>query len=272
MTQTIQTKESKAIGRRPAKRTRKREASVPPLRGLIPLILLFVVWQVFATDDSPYYPRPSTWWDELVKLWRDGSLTPAVGATIETFAISLVVATILGALVGALIGAWGIMHKALNPTLEFLRAMPSATVVPIFVLLIGYDQRMKVAVVVFTAIWPIMLNVMSAVRDINPVLMDTAATLHLNWFDRSRKVLFPSLLPAILLGVRVAAPIALIITLLVEILTGVSGVGALIATAQTNFQSATVFGLVVVAGFFGLLVNALVAFIEGYVFRYRAHR
>jgi NitT/TauT family transport system permease protein len=144
--------------------------------------------------------------------------------------------------------------------------------VPIFVLLIGYDQKMKVTVVVFTAIWPIMLNTMSAVRNINPLLLDTAASLHLSGFDRARKVLFPSLLPAILLGVRVAAPVTLIITLLVEILTAVNGVGALIATAQRNFQSAAVFGLVIVAGLFGLLVNAIVALIEGYVFRYRPQR
>lgn len=264
--------QSEIVAKRRARRSGKQRRGVPPLRGLIPLVLLIAAWQLFGSDTSPYYPRPSTWWTGLTQLWTNGSLLPAIGSTLETFAISLVIATILGALLGALIGAWRLAHRALNPTLEFLRAMPSATVVPIFVLLIGYDQKMKVTVVVFTAIWPIMLNTMSAVRNINPLLLDTAASLHLSGFDRARKVLFPSLLPAILLGVRVAAPVTLIITLLVEILTAVNGVGALIATAQRNFQSASVFGLVVVAGLFGLLVNAIVALIEGYVFRYRPQR
>lgn len=257
---------------RRARRSGKQRRGVPPLRGLIPLVVLIAAWQVFGSEDSPYFPSPSAWWTGLTSLWTNGSLLPAIGSTLETFAISLVIATVLGALIGSLIGAWRLAHRALNPTLEFLRAMPSATVVPIFVLLIGYDQQMKVAVVVFTAIWPIMLSTMSAVRNINPLLLDTAASLHLSGFDRARKVLFPSLLPAILLGVRVAAPVTLIITLLVEILTAVNGVGALIATAQRNFQSAAVFGLVVVAGLFGLLVNAIVALIEGYVFRYRPQR
>lgn len=262
--------QAQVVTRRRARRSSTRpRRGVPPLRGLIPLILFLAAWQVFGTDRSPYYPRPSTWWGGLEALWNGGSLAPAIGSTLETFVISLVIATVLGALIGAVIGAWRLPHRALNPTLEFLRAMPSAAVVPIFVLLIGYDQKMKVTVVVFTAIWPIMLNTRAAVRSLNPILLDTAASLHLSWFDRARKVLFPSLLPGILLGVRVAAPITLIITLLVEILTAVSGVGALIATAQQNFQSAAVFGLVVVAGIFGLLVNAIVALIEGYVFRYR---
>lgn len=257
---------STARRRRSKKRSRR---GAPPLRGLLPLILFLAAWQVFGKDQSPYYPRPSTWWTGLTSLWNGGTLLPAVGSTLETFAISLVIAAVLGALLGAVIGARRLVHQALNPTLEFLRAMPSATVVPVFVLLIGYDQKMKVTVVVFTAIWPIMLNTMAAVRSINPILLDTAASLHLTWFDRMRKVLFPSLLPAILLGVRVAAPVTLIITLLVEILTGVSGVGALIAAAQRNFQAPAVFGLVVVAGIFGLLVNAIVALIEAYTFRYR---
>jgi len=260
------------VPRQPSGRGTKPRRGVPPLRGLIPLALLLAAWQVFGSSTSPYYPRPSTWWTGLSELWTSGALLPAIGSTLQTFTISLVIATVLGALLGGVIGAWRLAHRALNPTLEFLRAMPSATVVPIFVLLIGYDQKMKVTVVVFTAIWPIMLNTMSAVRNINPLLLDTAASLHLSGFDRARKVLFPSLLPAILLGVRVAAPVTLIITLLVEILTAVNGVGALIATAQRNFQSAAVFGLVIVAGLFGLLVNAFVALIESYVFRYRPQR
>jgi ABC-type nitrate/sulfonate/bicarbonate transport system permease component len=270
--ETPAAQQAEIVAKRRTRRSGKQRRGVPPLRGLIPLVLFLAAWQLFGSSTSPYYPRPSTWWTGLTGLWSSGSLLPAIGSTLETFAISLVIATILGALIGTLIGAWRLAHRALNPTLEFLRAMPSATVVPIFVLLIGYDQKMKVTVVVFTAIWPIMLNTMSAVRNINPLLLDTAASLHLSGFDRARKVLFPSLLPAILLGVRVAAPVTLIITLLVEILTAVNGVGALIATAQRNFQSAAVFGLVIVAGLFGLLVNAIVALIEGYVFRYRPQR
>ncbi len=81
----------------------------------------------------------------------------------------------------------------------------------------------------------------------DPVLLDTARCLHLNAFDRSRKCVVPALLPSIFLGFRVAAPVALVITLLVEILTQVDGVGALIATAQRNGLGGQVYGLILVA-------------------------
>jgi sulfonate transport system permease protein len=83
------------------------------------------------------------------------------------------------------------------------------------------------------------------------------------------KVTFPALVPGIFLGVRVGAPIGLVVTLLVEFLTQVDGVGGLIATAQRSYLSAEVWGLILVAGIFTLLVTSLIGAVEGYVLRHR---
>jgi ABC-type nitrate/sulfonate/bicarbonate transport system permease component len=130
---------------------------------------------------------------------------------------------------------------------------------------------MKVAVVTFAAIWPILLNARAGVRRLDPVLLDTARSLNLRPFDRLRKVTLPALFPAIFLGVRVAAPVALVITLLVEILTRAGGIGAQIATAQRSYLSGRVYGLILVAGLFSLAVNGLVSILESYVFRHRPY-
>ena len=260
---------------RPAKPRRHgggRVGSFPPLRGLLPLGVLLAIWQVVGSEQSPYFPPPSTWARGLSRLADSGLLRPAAAATLGTFWVALSVATVLGALVGLLVGASKAADRALGPTFEFARAVPPAAVVPIAVLLIGYDQKMKVAVVTFAAIWPILLNTRAGVRSLNPVLLDTARCLHLNRFDRSRKCILPALTPAILLGVRVAAPVALVITLLVEIVTRVSGLGALIAVSQRNYLSAQVYGLILVAGLFSFVVNGLVAVLEAWVLRHRPER
>jgi ABC-type nitrate/sulfonate/bicarbonate transport system permease component len=202
-------------------------------------------------------------------LWENGTLRPAAGQTLRTFAVALVVATVLGSILGIVVGAFRKVDRGLGPTLEFARAMPPSAMVPIAALLIGYDETMKVAVVTFAAIWPVLLNVRAGVRLLDPVLLDTAKCLHLSWFDSSRKCIVPALMPAILLGVRVAAPVSLVITLLVEILTRVGGLGALIALGQRNYLPAQVFGLILVAGLFSFLVNGLVAVLEASLFRHR---
>jgi ABC-type nitrate/sulfonate/bicarbonate transport system permease component len=92
----------------------------------------------------------------------------------------------------------------------------------------------------------------------SPVLLDVPRTLRLSASERWRKVLAPSLIPSVLLGTRVAAPLALIITLLVEIVTSVNGLGSLLIIAQAKFESAQVYGLLVIAGILGYVVNEVV--------------
>lgn len=241
--------------------------TISPLRGVLPLAGLLAVWQLFGSDASPYFPTPSSWTTGLVELWDSDALLPALVATLTTFVVALGVATVLGASLGLLVGASPRADRALGPTFEFARAIPPAVMVPIATLLIGYDGTMKVTMVTLAAIWSILLNTRAGVRNLDPILLDTAATLRLNRFDRARKVIVPALSPSIFLGVRVAAPIALVITLLVEFLTQVPGLGGLIANSQRTFQSAQVYGLIVVAGLTSLLINAMVAALEANVFR-----
>jgi ABC-type nitrate/sulfonate/bicarbonate transport system permease component len=231
--------------------------------------VLLALWEVNGSEQSPYFPPPSTWMRGLYRLWDNGSLRPAAADTLWTFAVALLVATGLGAALGLLVGASRKADRALGPALEFARAMPPSAMVPIAALLIGYDGTMKVAVVAFAAIWPVLLNTRAGVRSLDPVLTEAARSLQLDWFERTRKVIMPALTPAILLGVRVAAPVSLVITLLVEILTRVGGLGGLIALSQRNYQAAQVYGLILVAGLFSFVVNGLVASLEAFLFRNR---
>jgi len=242
---------------------------IPPIRGLLPLALLLCVWELAGSERSPYFPRPSTWPAALGDLWTAGALLPAAGATISTFVLALGVAIVLGTLLGLLAGGVRTIDRALNPTLEFARAMPPAAVIPIATLLIGYNEQMKVAVVTSAAIWPILFNSRAALRRLDPVLIDTARSLHLTTLQRARKITFPALTPGIFLGVRIGGPIALVVTLLVEFLTQVDGIGGLIATAQRGYLSDQVWGLILVAGLFSLLVGGLIAALEACVLRHR---
>lgn len=226
-----------------------------PIRGLIPLAALLALWQLLGDPASPYFPPPATWIDGITPLVATGTLWPAVGETTSTFLLGLTIATVIGALLGTLVGASRPVDRALSPSLEFLRALPAAALVPVAALILGYTTQMKLVVVVLPATWPILLTCRTARRALSPVLLDTPRTLGLSTWDRAVKVLTPALLPAVLLGVRVAAPLALIITLLVEIVTRMNGLGAALGTAQANFLSAQVYGLLTIAGLLGYAVN-----------------
>jgi ABC-type nitrate/sulfonate/bicarbonate transport system permease component len=221
--------------------------------------VLLLLWQFLGKPTSPHFPPPSTWFDGLAPLVTTGALWPAIVETAVTFLLGLLIATVLGALLGALVGASRRVDRALSPSLEFLRALPAAALVPVAALVLGYTTHMKLVVVVLPTTWPILLICRSARRALSPVLLDTPRTLGLSTWDRVTKVLTPALLPAVLSGVRVTAPLALIVTLLAEILTRIGGLGAALGTAQANFLSAQVYGLLVVAGVLGFVITWFVA-------------
>ncbi len=241
----------------------------PPARGLLPLALGLGAWQVAGSPSSPYFPPPSTWWPALVDLWQAGGLPAAAASSLTALAVGLGAATVLGTTLGLLVGARHGADRALGPTLEFVRAMPPAALVPVAALLIGYNDQMKVTLVTLAAMWPILFNVRAGVRGLDPVLLDAVTSLHVTGARRIRKVLLPALAPGVFLGLRVAAPLALVITLLVEFITRLDGLGALIAAAQRSYLSAEVWGLVLVAGLLSVLVSGAIALLETVVLRHR---
>ncbi|MDN3309760.1 ABC transporter permease [Microbacterium oryzae] len=256
-----------ATGQTRARKNRRRGTSAP-LRGLTPLVVGLALWQVFGSDDSPYFPRPSAWLAAITQLQGEGALLPALGATLQSLVISLAIATVVGAALGILVGASRLLDRALGPTLEFFRATPSSAMVPIGVLLLGYTLTMKTSLTVLAAIWPILLNTRAAMREFNPTLLDVAAVFQMSWMRRVRTIIMPAVATAILLGIRVGAPVAIIVTLLVEILTGVTGIGALLAQSQQEYDSAATFGLLVLIGIVALLFNFCIAAIESFFTRH----
>jgi ABC-type nitrate/sulfonate/bicarbonate transport system permease component len=247
----------------------RRSAGIVPLRGLLPLVLLLALWQLLASGGSTFFPPPSQWVSQTWQLWHGGVLARGILATLETFILSLVIATVLGAVIGILVGRVRLLDRLFSPTLEYFRFLPGVALVPLAVLIVGYTESMKLYVVVFGAIWPVLLQVRSSARDIDPLQLDVVRALRLSRFSAVRKVFLPSVVPGILLGVKITAPLTLVLVLVVEISTQVSGLGQVLETAQQNFQSAQVYGVVVIVGILAFLINLLVSLAEHGLRRYR---
>jgi ABC-type nitrate/sulfonate/bicarbonate transport system permease component len=252
---------------RSVKQLRFLGASLPPARGLLPLLLLLLVWQLLQPGPSPYFPAPSRWWTATVSLLEREHLLSAFGATTLTFLKGLALAIVLGTVLGVLIGVSYRTARALQPLLEFMRAIPPPVTVPVAALLIGYNETMKLAVVVLSALWPILLNATSAVRAMDPLLLDVARSFRLTLMERIGRVVLPAIVPSVLTGIRIAIPLAIVVALLVEMLTSLPGIGAMMIRSQRNFQSSEVYALLVLVGLFGFVINDLFAVVEGVIMR-----
>lgn len=237
------------------------------VQGLLPLALALAVWQLLTSPVSPYFPPPAEWLASLARLYGTGRLLPALASTLGTFAAGLTLSVAAGFLCGTLIGRSRAVRRAFGPLLEFCRGIPPPVLVPVAVLLLGYSENLKLLNVVWVAIWPVLLNTASAAARIEPLLLDVGHTFQLDAFERFRKIVAPAIVPEFLTGVRVAIPLAIIITLLVEMMTALPGIGSMIVASQRQFKSAEVYGLLVLVGLIGFAVNSAFTSIEKGILR-----
>lgn len=227
------------------------------LRGTLPFVLGLVLWQLAGNSPSSQFPPPSAWFAEVVKLAQSGALAPAITATISILVISLALATLAGFLLGLLIGTSAKLQQWSAMLLEYTRAIPPPVLIPVIVLLLGYSDVMKIIVIGFAGLWPVLLNTISGVSQIRPLTFDVARSLRLSRFETLIKIVVPATVPSLLLGIRVALPHTIIITLVVEMFTGAVGIGGLMISAERNFNASGVFGLLALVGCLGFALTVL---------------
>lgn len=244
----------------------EKTTAIAPLRGLLPVALALAVWQL-TVKDSVFFPPPSQWIQALGELYRQGVLVGPLLVTLKTFAVSLLIATLVGTMLGMLIGVNRHVDRALTPILDFFRSLPPPAIVPLATLLLGITLKASVAIVVLAVVWPILLNVVTATRALPTTRTEMARAIGLTRAERLTKVFVPSIVPGVLVGVRVSVSISLVVTLLVDILGSAEGAGRLLVQRQQLFDSPAVWGLLLVIGVFGYLLNLLLGLIEDRLLR-----
>jgi ABC-type nitrate/sulfonate/bicarbonate transport system permease component len=254
-----------ALRSAPAQSRGDQPTPTPPitaLRGLLPIAVLLIVWQLTTSDASLSFPPPDEWLKAIARLHDDGVLSPAIFHTLGTYAFGLVCGIVVGGAVGTAIGSSRLIDRALTPTVDFVAAVPGAALVPVLVLLLGPGQLSGVAAVALIVSWPILLNTATAVRSIPQVRLEMARTMGLSRPRRWSKVIVPSLVPGSMLGVRVAASLAVIITLLVDIFGAGTGLGRLLVESQQRFDASAAWGLLLIVGLFGYLMSLVLSWLE----------
>lgn len=240
---------------------------LPPGIGFLPLVLGLLIWQlVMAGTDSPFFPPPSEWFRAIVDD-HGWAVLRELAATLQTWVIGLGIASVVGSIVGVIIGFSTLLYRMTSPLIEFLRVLPSPVVLPIAALAFGQGEKTQIFLVAFASVWPVLLNTVVAAKGVEPVLREVAQTLGLSRRQEIRKIILPHTVPSIVIGIRVAAPIALILTILAEMLSPNEGIGALLNRAQVAYHADEAFGLLVVVGIFGYALNSAINHGEALILR-----
>jgi ABC-type nitrate/sulfonate/bicarbonate transport system permease component len=196
---------------------------------------------------------------ELVAQFSESRFWSAIGSTLQGWALGLGIAMALGIPLGMIIGSNRWIFRAFRVPIEFLRPIPSVALIPLAVLIYGTGLQSKVFLAAFACFWPLLIQTMYGVQDVDPVATDTARSFGLGRFARLRRITLPSAVPYIVTGVRIASAVSLILVVTAELVIGSAGLGREINTARSGGNLPVMYALILATGLLGWVLNIVMS-------------
>jgi ABC-type nitrate/sulfonate/bicarbonate transport system permease component len=222
-----------------------------------------------AWVNRAFLPTPQATLDSLIQGMVDGDLVAHTWATFSRMVGGWLLASALGIALGALIGSSARARDWIAPTLEFIRPLPASAVIPLAIALFGLSGNMVLAVVAFGAMWPVLLATLHGLGNVHPQLREVSRSLQLGRLACVLKIGLPSALPDTLAGMRLALTVALIVSVVGEMIASQPGLGQAILLAARSFQASDLFAGIVLLGALGFLSNLLLALTERSLLRWQ---
>ena len=233
---------------------------------------LIALWQYSATRaGSVFFPPPTEIARRAVELWFSGPpsrlfLGEQVFQDVVPSLLRLLagwgLAVIFGIVFGTLIGRSQKLSELLDPSLQFLRAIPGPALVPVFLLLLGTELTMRIVLIAFGSIWPVLLNTIEGTRTVDPIQLDTASAFRLPRGARLLRIVLPAAMPKIFAGIRVSLSLAIILMVVSELVASTNGIGYRILNAQIMFLLTDMWCGIVLLAVIGYALNAVFLKVE----------
>lgn len=228
------------------------------LLGFLGVVGFALTWEGVARAElinPTYLPPFSTTIQRLVTELGNPRFWSVLGETLITWGLGLGIAVGAALVLGTVIGLVPFLRRATHTTVEFLRPIPSVAIIPLAVLVAGLSREAALLVVVYAPFWQVLIQVTHGIADVNTVARDTARSFGLGRMQQLRHLVLPTALPYVITGFRLAAAIALILTITSELVIGNAGIGRQIDLYRSAPDAPGLFALVLVTGLLGLLLN-----------------
>ena len=192
----------------------------------------------------------------------DGDLTEKLFATIRRMIYGWLLASLVGIALGAAIGTSKALREYLAPMFEFLRPLPASAIIPVAIALLGLSDPMALAVIAFGSLWPVLLATIHGFSAVEPRLYEVGRALRLSRPAVIFKIALPSASPDILAGMRLGLTVALILSVVCEMLAGRDGLGNWILLSARSFRAPDLYAGVILLGVLGYVSSMAIAAVE----------
>jgi ABC-type nitrate/sulfonate/bicarbonate transport system permease component len=241
---------------------RRRRWLETGLEVTVPLLVL-VVWGLWSAGSDTYYFPPLT---DILSTFADTWLFERVGSDVVPsmvrMGLGFGIAAFVGIGAGLLLGLSARGRRAAAPIVEFLRAIPPPALLPFAILVIGVGNSMKIFIIAFVCLWPILLNTIDGVTGVDPTLNETTRVYGIAGRDRLWRVMLPAASPQIFAGLRTSVSLALILMVISEMVASTNGIGYFVLQSQRSFAIPEMWSGILLLGILGYALNGAFVLIE----------
>ncbi|RUT29585.1 ABC transporter permease [Paenibacillus zeisoli] len=235
------------------------------LHGLLVPIVLLIIWQIAGDTGlvtKEQLPTPLAIMKRFIELGASGELYHHLGVSALRALSGFMLGSVIGLLVGMFIGIGKIIERTLDPSLQMLRTVPLLALIPLFILWFGIGEFSKVLMISLGAFFPVYLNTFLGIRSVDTKLYDVTRILGYSRWQQLTKLILPSALPNILLGLRLAMSTSWLVLVFAELMGTSAGIGYMIEDARTYSNTDIVFVGIILFALVGSLSDIAVHALE----------
>jgi len=232
-----------------------------PIIGIILPIIIILIWHFLALTEtirSNLLPPPQEVINEILILTRDGSLFSHILISLSRVFYGFIFGAIAATLLGVLTGVSPLMRVFFDPTIQALKAVPSLAWVPLFILWFGIFEDSKIALISVGVFFPIYLNLMMGIRQIDKKMVEVAHVYNLNSFQTIRWILLPGIIPEWVTGLRSGLALGWMFVIAAELMGASEGLGYLMIDGQMTGRPALIIGALILFAMTGKLTDELI--------------
>ncbi len=226
-------------------------------------VLVLVIWGLASANSDTYYFPPLT---EILSTFADTWLFERVGSdvvpSLVRMGLGFGIAVAVAVSAGLLLGLSRRARRAAAPIVEFLRAIPPPALLPFAILVIGVGDSMKVFIIAFVCVWPVLLNTIDGVTGVDPTLRETTRVYGVTSRDRLLRVMLPAASPQIVAGMRTSLSLALILMVISEMVASTNGIGYFVLQSQRTFAIPEMWSGILLLGILGYVLNLVFVLVE----------
>lgn len=258
------------------RRTSTSSSGMPAVKSLgiksIGLLTVLAVWAIVTELGwfSPsLLPKPWVVFTTGLHMVQNGVLIEHTLSSLSRVVSGFLLAVCIAVPAGLVMGLWGNIRKAVDPVFEVLRPIPPIAIIPLAILWFGIGESSKIFIITYAAFFPIVLNVMGGIQQVDPVHLKAAKSLGSNSFQTFYYVMLRSAIPNIIIGMRSGVSMAFISLVAAELIASNAGLGFLIQEARYLFKTDEVMVGMITIGLVGFGINRLLLAAEKSLVRWK---